>query len=140
MHPTDKTLASIPDRQFAGNELSRQDIPSGRSKVLLIDQDGPHAEHLVKLLRSRGLSVEECGTVSEATIRLKQPGAEYELVIVNVSDASQPWLQALDTLHEASSQASLGLGPRFLCVSTVTRGPWFELQIEQHGGRFVYER
>jgi|SRR5579859_137310 len=113
---------------------------SRHSKVLLIDHDGPHAQRLIEDLCGRGLSVELCGAVPQATIRLKRPDAEYELVIVNVSDASQGWLRALHTLDEASRRPGLAAGPRFLCVSTVNHGPHFRFQVEQIGGRFVYER
>lgn len=108
-------------------------------RILLIDDDGPHAQRLIEHLCAPGLSVELCLAVPQATSRLKRRDAHYALVIVNVSDASQSWLGALHTLDEASRQSGVGAGPLFLCVSTVKQRALFRLQIERMGGRLVYE-
>lgn len=109
-------------------------------QVLLIDSDLSHAARLSECLRQNGLSVELSLGVSDAARRLKRADARFELLILHVSDPSQPWLRHLRTLNEASHQSGYSVGPRFLCVSRVRREPLFEFRIEQMGGRLVYER
>lgn len=109
-------------------------------RVLLIDYDESHARRLVEYLHLHGFLVDLSVGVVDATLRLKRHSAQYEIVILNVSDSSQPWLRSLHTLDEASRNSTFGVCPLFLCVSTVRREPLFELQIEQMGARLVYER
>lgn len=119
-------------------EKSCKERAPSSSQVLLVDYDPSHAWRLSECLRQNGLSVELCLRVADGSRRLKRAIAQYELVILNVSDPSHPWLRNLRTLIEAS-HASDRVVSGFLCVSAVRREPLFEFQIEQMGARLVYE-
>src|ERR1700730_8817786 len=73
----------------------------GPNKALLIDYDSVHAERLIECLAERrSFVVELCPTIQQAVLKLSRRGADYELVIVNVSDASRPWIRFLHVLQE----------------------------------------
>jgi hypothetical protein len=110
------------------------------SAVLLADHDGMHAQQIIQSLRARGIGVDFCVRLQHAANRLKRIGAEYEVVIVNISDISQPWLSLLRLLRESSIQSGVKIEPQLLCVSTILYDAHFELQIERMRGRLVYER
>ena len=61
---------------------------------------------------------------------------DVDLVIVDVSAADEICQVTLDELRRW--QMIHGPRPGILCVSTVYRGPNFELEIERKGGRLVY--
>ncbi len=117
-----------------------QEGPPPPHKALLIDDDSTHAHRVIECLPAFGLGVELCSTVKQGIIKLSRREAEYELVVLNVSDASQPWLRLLQVLHEAAFQSGRAIGPLYLCVSTVRRDHLFELQVERMGARLVYEQ
>ena len=115
--------------------------PSACGKtVLLIDYDAIHAKQIIEHLISRCHSVELFANVQAAAKRLRQNDGEYELIIVNISDGSQPWLRLLRYLLESSIHPGVAVGPSLLCVSTSEYDELFELQIEQLRGRLIYER
>jgi hypothetical protein len=118
---------------------SRQDVPRPSCRILFVDADESHGSDLFNTLIGRGWTVELHSTMKAAISRLKRPGFECEVVIVNVSDASQPWLRRLEMLQEAAHGCTAPVGPLILCVSGVKRDHLFELEIERRGGRLVYE-
>jgi CheY-like chemotaxis protein len=107
--------------------------------ILLIDDDSIHAQQLAQRLRRKGLLLEICHGVQDAMGRLRQPAAQYDLVIVNVSDPCRPWGRILRDLREASYR-SRRPGPLFLCVSQTIKSPQLRLRLEQGGARLAYER
>jgi DNA-binding NarL/FixJ family response regulator len=107
--------------------------------VILIDGDEKHAEALADRLRARSLDVIRHVKSNTALSMLKRRGTPCDLVLINVSDSSRPWLRILRELQEACFSFS-HCHPLVLCLSTVKREPQFELQIERLGARFVYER
>jgi hypothetical protein len=108
--------------------------------ALVIDADAPHAEKLIRRLGSRNLRIDLVRSTTEAISKLRYPVSPYELVIVNTSDASHPWLAILDRLQEVCRQPGSHSKPLFLCVSNRQRDPHFELEIERRGARYAYER
>lgn len=109
-------------------------------KVLLIDSDVQHAERLRQLLASRNLTVRLVQDVAQAELVLRSPAAECEIVVINVSDAAQPWMTILEKLNEASRASGNAPLPLFLCVSARQREPRFELELERKGARYVLEQ
>jgi hypothetical protein len=108
--------------------------------TLIIDADSAYAERLVRTLRLRKLRVDVVRDSTEAIVRLCHRALRYQLVIINVSDASQPWPVILGRLREACSYPGRCSRPLFLCVSRREREPEFELAIERSGARYVVER
>ena len=107
-------------------------------ETLIIDTDPVHAGKLIQELKSRRLRLKVIPNVDEATRRLRNQS--YQLVILNVSDSSQPWLQVLDRLREATRHPGGDSRPLFLCISNRPREPRFQLEVERQGARYVYER
>jgi hypothetical protein len=144
MRPADTTPAPVPSvGQLEHSKLSaaRQgQLSRSGAAVLLVDHDHIHAARLVEGLSARNLHVELCHSANEAATKLRKSLREFAIVIVNISDVSQPWLKFLRVLREAAFQSSRSFGPFYLCVSTVKRDPHFELQIERTGARLIYER
>lgn len=103
-------------------------------RALIIDHDLLHAERLIQELPALGLRPELVQTPAEAIVRLL--ASRYDLVIINISERSRPWLSILDELHEARHEAP----PLFLCVSNHQLDPHFELAIESKGARYVFEQ
>ena len=107
--------------------------------ALIIDEDHGHAQRIAGAVRSRHLAVGVASSPEDALRLFRSQMRGPHLVILNVSDPSQPWLSILRELRTAIeiSRQELCL---FLCVSTRRTDALFELQIEKLGGRFVYER
>ena len=108
-------------------------------RALLIDDDTPHAERLSQQLQRRCVEVELVREIRTAISILRRRAQLYELVIINASDATQPWLNILDRLQEACHCTGSYPTPLFLCVSITPREPQFELGIERKGVRYVHE-
>lgn len=134
---SDSSSESLTDTAKA---VSRQDGPARSRRILLVDADEKHANQLCAALLARGLNVEHFAAIQPAISRFAQPSVAFDVVIVNVSDSSQPWLRQLEMLHEAAYESAAPVGPLLLCVSNVKRDELFELDIERMGGRLVYER
>jgi hypothetical protein len=142
MHPGDTTPAPDYPNGPANPAKSKtvcQDSPVCSQRILLIDSDEAHGRRLLEFLADRRLGVELLRTVQAAIGRLKQKGYQCDLVIMNVSDGSQPWLRRLEMLQEAVHECMTPAGPLVLCVSNAKRDHLFELEIERRGGRLVYE-
>jgi hypothetical protein len=107
--------------------------------VLLIDNNQRHAESVCGRLRFHALEVHICPDPDRAITRLRRSSANYEVVIVDVSNASLPWFDTVARLQEACFQTGVYPSPRLLCTSNTKRTPDFELRIEQIGARYVYE-
>ena len=107
--------------------------------AILIDDDKMHAEVLAARLRARGLDVARHEDADRALFVLTRTRRPCDLVLINVSDSSQPWLKIVGELQKACFSFSR-CNPLILCLSTVKREPQFELQVEHLGARFVYER
>jgi hypothetical protein len=115
-------------------------IENDMRQILILDPDSLHAARLIGCLKNRRLDIDLVETTSEAVSRLRVGAMPYDLVIVNVSRSSEPWLEILDKLQEASySGVHLGSRPSFLCVSDRKCELDFELAIERKGSRYVYE-
>jgi hypothetical protein len=110
------------------------------SRVLLLDTDDTHAECVRIGLGFNGLHVEVFSDPEQAAKRLRMPGTDYEIVILNVSNVSLPWDDILAGLETACFQSGAFPSPLFLCVSRTKRSPEFELRVERMGARYVYER
>jgi hypothetical protein len=136
--PAPATCNGRPQLSKSGSD--RREWSAHPNALLLIDPDGEHAHQIIQSLTARGLGVDFCINVRQAANRLKQIDGEYDLVIVNISDVSRPWLRLLRFLRESSIQSGVAVGPFLLCVSTAKYDALFELQIERMGGRLVYER
>lgn len=108
--------------------------------VLLIDHDAIHSQPLIECLTTHRLGVDLCANIEQAAKKLRLIGGNYELVIVNISDVSQPWLRLLSLLRESVIESGVAVAPDVLCVSTAKYDALFELQIERMAGRLVYER
>ena len=106
--------------------------------VLLIDNDQEHAEHVRERLRSHALEVEVCRETQWAITRLRQASVKYDVIILNVSTATDCF-KTLAKLQDACSDSTYYPFPFFLCTSTTKRSPEFELRIERMGARYVYE-
>ena len=150
--------ASIPTRQVASHSSSgssrsvrfevRQEPPTqtgpaiirSRYSVALIDNDTAHAAKLADRLRFHQLALIAHCELNDALPALQGGHFEWDIVIVNVSDPSQPWLAILRRLQEACSSHGSRHFPLFLCTSRIKRDPQFQLALERLGVRFVYER
>ena len=108
--------------------------------ALLIDADFAHAELLMRQLGSRHLRVSFANDTEEAISALRNRMSHFDLVIINISDTTQPWLAILDRLQEVCYRSGTNSSPLFLCVSTHKRETNFQLQIEHRGARYVHER
>lgn len=110
------------------------------ARTLLVDCDAVHREALAERLRHEGLSVEITRSVQQAGMKLRRQSQPYAFVIVDVTDARQPWMSAIRQLVEASRQSNFSHTPLFLCISRVKREPQFELKIERLGARYASEQ
>jgi PleD family two-component response regulator len=143
MRPADTTpaLSSSNGQPHGCKSVSACQELSARTKtVLLVDHDAVHREQIIEILTSRGHRVDLYASVVQAAKCLRQIDAEYELIIVNVSDSSQQWIRLLRFLLESAIQSRVAVRPSLLCVSSTEYDELFELQIEQMGGRLEYER
>src|ERR1700692_714414 len=88
--------------------------PTCPNKVLLIDHDSTHAEGLIECLAKQfSLGVELCPTIQQAVIKLSRRDTDYDLVILNVSDASRPWIRFLHALQESFTNSGRAYGPKY---------------------------
>jgi DNA-binding NarL/FixJ family response regulator len=107
--------------------------------LILIDSDKVHAEGLAERLRARGLNVMRQAEPKSALSMLRRASTPCDLVLINVSNSSQPWLRTLRELQESGHSSSRS-HPLVLCLSTGKKDPQFQLALERMGARFVYER
>ena len=109
-------------------------------EALLIDGDRIHAMQMLRRLDSRSLRAHIIRDVEQAALALRSSSTPFRIVIVNVSDAAQPWLRNLEDLQDAACIGGRFSPPQFLCVSTRRYEPRFELEIERRGARYVFDR
>jgi CheY-like chemotaxis protein len=109
-------------------------------RALLIDSEEAHATALAACLHRHGVSVDTVPGVPTAIARLRRRTDGYDIVIVNATDARQPWVSNIRKLQESCRQPGFLYTPLFLLVSAVRREPQFELQLERAGARYVVER
>lgn len=107
--------------------------------VLIIDRDQAHSMEIADCLRARQLTVTACRELAGGLQILRREACTWDVVVVNVSDASQPWVAILRHLLETCSDKPTP-APLFLCTSRIKRDQQFQLSIERLGVRFVYER
>ncbi len=108
--------------------------------VLIIDNDQMHSMEIANRLRARHLTLTTHRAPTDALQTLHREPSTWDIVVVNVSDASQPWLAILRRLQEACANRSSPNTPLFLCTSRIKRDPQFQILLERLGVRFVYER
>ena len=108
--------------------------------VLLIDEDGIHAQRLLDYLRLRRHRTMVCNRPAEAIRLLSRRDYRFDVLIVNVSRSYRDCLRTLRLLRDTYRQSHRHPGPAILCTSAVYRGPQFKLDIERMGARLVYER
>ena len=109
-------------------------------RLLLIDHNASHAEHLAARLRQSGLAVMITERIEEAARSLNQRIPPYELVVVIASGLPDEWVEILRKLVRASRQRCTGPHPFFLFVSRLKCNPHMRLRIERLGVRYVRER
>ncbi len=109
------------------------------AKMLLIDNDRVHAVGLERALNRRGLFTIDTVTSREGVRQLQRRAASFDLVALAITDRSHPWLEILHQLQQAAWQAGIGELPLFLCVSRLSLGAEFQLEVERMGARFVIE-
>jgi hypothetical protein len=117
-----------------------QQIVHSRPSVVLLDNDAAHAATLADRLRARQLALTTLREPKDALRALHREPSGWDIVVVNVSDASQPWLAILRRLLEACFSHSAPHAPLFVCTSRIKRDPQFQLALERLGVRFVHER
>src|SRR5579872_6719250 len=105
--------------------------------VLIIDRDQAHSMQIADRLRTRRLTVTVHRELSRGLDILHAEPSTWDIVVVNVSDVSQPWLAFLRRLLETSSGHGSLHVPLFLCTSRIKRDPQFQLSLERLGVRFV---
>lgn len=109
------------------------------NRLLLIDDDGAHAERLGIILAQRGLAVIRAADAGDAVKTLRTGAHVCEIVILVIADPSRPWLTTLENLQEAARQRAYLDVPLFLCVSKRELGVEFQLRIERMGARYACE-
>jgi len=109
------------------------------NRVLLIDDDGDHAEQVGIILARRGLAVTRVAEIGEAIKRLEAGGSAWEIVVLVISDHSRPWFTVLHNLQEAAWHGALSDVQLFLCLSKQDLGTDFQLRIEHMGARYACE-
>jgi DNA-binding NtrC family response regulator len=110
------------------------------SSILIIDKDQAHSIKVADRLRGRQLIPTTHRELKDALQALYREASAWDIVLVDVSDLSLPWLAILRQLLEACSSHSSPHMPLFLCTSRTKRDPQFQLALERLGVRFVYER
>jgi CheY-like chemotaxis protein len=108
-------------------------------RVLLVDIDKQHAERIRGSLVFRAREVDVFADPKEAAARLQQARADYQVVILNVSNVLMPWINILANLQAACFQSGVFPSPLILCTSTIKQSFEFQLRIERMGARYVYE-
>lgn len=109
-------------------------------RVLLVDTDQRHAECVRGVLGFHGIEVDTYQDPEQAVARLRRSGNDYDVVILNVSNTSSPWVSILARLHAALHESGASPAPLLLCTSTTKQSPEFELLIERMGARYACER
>jgi hypothetical protein len=71
------------------------EIIHSRPSIVLVDSDAAHALSLADRLRSRPLALTVFRDANDALRTLHGSFPEWDIVIVNVSDAVQPWVAIL---------------------------------------------
>jgi DNA-binding response OmpR family regulator len=107
--------------------------------VLLIDEDGDHAQQLGRRLAERRLTVIRTADSGAAIAQLRNREHLCDLVILCMAGRSDPWLEVLRDLQHAGWQAGSREVALFLCVSRLHFGIDFQLQIERMGARYASE-
>ena len=111
----------------------------GMMKALLIDEDPNHATHLERSINRRGVVTSWTNSVREAIGRLRGREASFDLVVLSIGERSQRWIEILHKLQQAAWQPGVSEFPIFLCVSRLSLGVEFQLQVERMGARLVHE-
>lgn len=106
------------------------------NRVLLVDQDANHAEHLAMRLRQHGLAVVIVLSIAAAVQQLEQRIPAFEVVIL-AAEAPDRGIRALATLIASSRQSLFTSGPSFLFASRQRCSPQVRLRIERLGARHV---
>jgi DNA-binding response OmpR family regulator len=109
------------------------------NRVLLIDDDGAHAERVGTILAQRGITVIRASDAGDAVKTLRTDPHVCEIVILVIAELSRPWLTILRNLQEAARQRAFLEGPLFLCLSKRELGVEFQLRIERMGARYACE-
>jgi ActR/RegA family two-component response regulator len=108
-------------------------------KLLLIDDDGDHAEQLGRELAQRRLAVIRAADCGEAVTTLRNREHICDIVILTMTGRSRAWLAALHDLQRAGQEAGFLEVPLFLCTSRQQFGVDFQLQVERMGARYACE-
>lgn len=108
-------------------------------KALLIDDDPTHAKYLERSINRRGVATIWTNSVREAIARLRGREASFDLVVLSIGERSHHWIEILHALQQAAWQTGVSEFPIFFCVSRLSLGVEFQLQIEQMGARLVHE-
>ena len=117
-----------------------QEVVRSGPHVMILDNDAAHAALIAERLRPRQLLLTTHREPEDALEALRCTSTACDIVVVNVSDISHPWLAILRRLIEACASRSQSYTSFFLCTSRVKRDSQFQLSIERMGVRFVYER
>lgn len=107
--------------------------------ILIIDADALSTLGLDQQLRDRSLRVLRSDDLQQAIAVIRREGHSLDVVLVNVSRSSVPWLAVLRELRAACERHCPGPKPLLLCFSSVRKDPLFQLQVEGLGARFVHE-
>jgi hypothetical protein len=115
--------------------LEGMDI-SNMATMLLIGFNEALKRELSGFLQARRHNVLICTDDQPLAHMLRIHGEDIDTAIVDVSLADTAWREALAEITRYRNKH--GVRPGILCVSTVYRGPRFELEIERKGARLVY--
>jgi DNA-binding response OmpR family regulator len=107
------------------------------ANILIVDSDLPHAEALGWALHRRGHKVKIADPCCAQLTRIVEP-CLVDIVVLDVTQLKDEGWRELRQICQLCTQDKLPI--QVLCCSRVYRGPRFELDIEQLGARFVYER
>ncbi len=108
-------------------------------KLLLIDADLVHARELSALLAHRGIVIQHVLKCTDGAAALRQSLPQHDLVVVDLSERSHPWLTFLRKLRQALRNPTAGCGPLFLCISGLQWSVDFQILIERSGARYAFE-
>ena len=106
------------------------------ANILVVRFNDVLGEELADALRTRRHAVGICVGDQPVPEAIQAYGDGVDLIIVDVSLADEACLRVLKGVARYRSEH--GPRPMVLCVSTVYRGPQFELEIERKGARLVY--
>ena len=108
------------------------------SRMLLIDFDADHARRLVERFRTKNWGAEWVGDI-EGAVRLLRSGAQYDLMLLDVSPHRVDWASIVRQLQHASIQPDHPFWCRILCISRTPKPAEFVLTIESLGCRYAFE-